>query len=119
MGSATKAAGRRNGFPAGYKRLSPIARESWLAGEECRGLVLEGKLHQTQVEAERRRILKDTDRVRRLAPSPTIVEDAQRGSAFPPASESCPMLRADVVLDPVGGRCIDRIGLCFVRIWHL
>jgi hypothetical protein len=92
--------GQARGFPAEYKRLPPAGRESWLAGDECRAMVVSGRLQQNQVKAEAARIEKATNRVRQLVPSPNRLDEYRRGYAFPPKAEHTPMELADWMLDP-------------------
>jgi hypothetical protein len=93
---AKKQAGK---LPAEYKALrSPTAKVSWLRGDVAKSLVRSGQLQQSQVEGEERRLGKEARRVALEVATPTLLEDWQRGNAFPPRAESTPMRQAAEVV---------------------
>lgn len=90
-----------NGFPAEYKRLSPGGKASWLTGEECGALVEAGRLSQSQVLAEAKRLDKEESRLRPKAPVPeAVIDEYRRTGRRWPVHSSTPPRQADIVLSP-------------------
>lgn len=63
-------------------------------------MVVSGRLQQSQVDGEERRLEKAANKVRALVPSPNRLDEYRRGYAFPPAAETTPMRPADIMLEP-------------------
>lgn len=95
------------GFPESYKRLrTPIQRMSWLAGEECRAAVKDGRLQQNQVDSEEKRLKSISDKAAPLVPTPSRLSDVWNGEEFPPkpADPANTPRTADLLLNPQGER---------------
>jgi len=96
----------KSGFPPAYRKMSPVRRLEWLASAEVEFLIACGDLQGHQVANEQRRLEKQKQSVRMMAPTPACVDDFMAGQAFPPKADStaCRMRRADYVVDEASER---------------
>ncbi len=97
-GSA-RAGGKRKKLREYLRGLPPGRRLSWMAGEECSGLIQAGVLQQGQIAAEIERIGKAQREVAGIVPSPCRLADWLAGEQFPPPGKL--MRRARRVLNRV------------------
>jgi hypothetical protein len=90
----------KNGFPAEYRKLSPLAKLGWLKSDEARQMVTAGELQQNQLDSAAKKLTKDSKRISRKVPSPCRLEEFWEGYPFPPAADTTPMRIATVVMIP-------------------